>query len=217
MLIRYQDLATLAATTEDGTRHAVRDLLVEGQDLRPASVVVDVGGWFDDRTARVSLDRFGTPDTGGSRWPVRLVRSDLAESPAPTAGGTPAAAPVWLDAAADDPPAGRDDDGLNSVADLLADAEVVAPDGPAGTLMDLIFDTDGWRLASLVVGTGGERLPKHQRVVPADALDSFDPPARRLSLSIPAERVHASPDLHEMDGLEGKWYTSVLAYYGLAG
>ena len=199
MLVRFQDLTSLSIEVEDGTKHAVRDILIDGGRLEAVLAVADVGGWFSGGTARIGLHRFREPDVANGLWPARVLQSDLQD-----AGGTYRVGPEAPGEAE-----------LRSAIDWTNSAGVEAEDGHVGTLMDLIFETGDWRVRHLVLGTGGETVPRHQRVVPADAIGGIDWPAGTVRLSGPASRVRESPDLHEFDGLEGKWYNKVLGYYGL--
>lgn len=105
--------------------------------------------------------------------------------------------------------------GLRSVGEWVDDTDVAAEDGAAGKLIGLIFETEGWAARYIVIETGGDGLPENQRVVPCETIAGIDWDARAMRLACSVAHVHDSPDLHEMDGLEGKWYNTVLAYYGL--
>ncbi len=206
MLIRDKDLMTLAVPTGDGTRHAVDDLLLSTTDLAARAVVLDVGGWFEDRKAVVGIERFDEPDVEGGTWPAAVGRADLDD--AARSGGqllahrgdaapAPGAAP-------------------RTINELLTGTTVRAEDTELGKLMGVIFDSDGWRAAYLVVETGsGKLLAEHQRVVPVSAIRDFEWTAQSVTLEGPAAQFHDSPDLHQIDGVEGKWYNKVMAYYGL--
>lgn len=134
--------------------------------------------------------------------------------PAMLAGAMPAGADA-IPAKADPDSQTAPDVGLRSVGDMLENTTVDAEDGEAGRLMGLVFESRGWHATHLVIETGGDGLPANQRVVPVGLVDRIDWQGRALSLAAPVARVHGSPDLHEMDGLDGKWYNKVMAYYGL--
>lgn len=97
---------------------------------------------------------------------------------------------------------------------MRSDMGVGATNGVAGKVMGVIFETEGWGATHLVVETGGSGLPEHQRAVPAALIEQIDWDGRVIRLGATVARVNDSPDLHEMDGLEGKWFNKVLAYYG---
>jgi hypothetical protein len=82
MLIRYQDLVSLRLVATDGSEHAIEDVFVTDKDQRVTYVVADIGGWFDDRKAMVSIERFGEPDVAAARWPCSLDEAALEERPA---------------------------------------------------------------------------------------------------------------------------------------
>jgi hypothetical protein len=213
MLVRFDDLTSLSMAVEDGSTHGVRDILIDGEHLAAAYVVADVGSWLGGRAAMVGLDRFGTPDLATTRWPARLLQDELERLPQPVADDGAALGPVGGTVPASADPENRTDD-LRSLHDWVNGGRVAASDGPVGTLMDVILDTDDWRVTQLILGTEGG-LPKNQRVVPADLVERVDWATGDVTLGCDTGRVHRSPDLHEMDGLEGKWWNKVKAYYGL--
>jgi hypothetical protein len=219
MLVRFDDLLSLKMKAEDGSSHQIRDLLLDETALTAEYVVVDVGGWMSHREVIVGLDRFGDPDIANSGWPARLLRSEVegksepgevASDRARDGGGAatrlgPIGGPASATPAAD----------LRSAEFWIHDSDVVAEDGPVGKLLDIILETGDWRVRHLVVGTEGSRVPRHQRVVPVDSIARVAWGGRAIALGCPAARIHESPDLHEFDGLSGKWYNRVLAYYGI--
>jgi hypothetical protein len=241
-LIRYQDLITLHATTPDGARHAIEDVFMTDKDLRVAYLVVDIGGWFQDRKVMVSVDRFGAPDVADTEWPCQLEEAELEERPAPedVVAAAERALPETmmvpagerhsprmihrsvgeeahpLRGAAD--PKGRVPEGahLQSIGDLVHETKIEATDGPVGSLMDLIFDEGDWKARYLVVGTDIRAgLSRNQRVLETTAISDMDLGGRSIRVSVSGDDVHKALDLHEVDNVEGKWYNKVLAYYGL--
>jgi hypothetical protein len=210
MLIRYEDLTSLSMTALDGSAHPVRDLLIDDRTLALACVVIDVGGWFDGREAVVGIERFGTPDVSASRWPSDLDSAALEDRQDPSASGEGGR----LQPKAHPDGRGASDVAARSVGEWIEGTDIAASDGSAGRLMGLVFDTDTWASRHLIVETGG-RLPQSQRVVPAESVAEIDWEKRTIRLDTTVERVHRSPQLHEKEGLTGKWYNSVLAYYGL--
>jgi hypothetical protein len=210
MLIRYEDLTSLSMTALDGSAHPVRDLLIDDRNLALAYVVIDVGGWFDGREAVVGIEQFGTPDVSASSWPSDLDSAALEDRMNPSASGDDGR----LRPKAHQEGRGAADVAVRSVGDWIEGTDIAASDGSAGRLMGLIFDTDTWAARHLVVETGG-RLPQAQRVVPSESIAEIDWGGRTIKLDTTVERVHSSPQLHEKEGLTGKWYNSVLAYYGL--
>lgn len=240
MLIRYKDLTSLTIDTDDGADHKVADVLVTDRDLELAYVVAAFDGWFASNKAVVRRQDFGAPDMSAGVWPTRIRQDDLKHAPPPRddqagARGPDRNATTTLllgpyggvigpgiaredDASPAVPgqtdPAGLAGDGApRSVGDWLG-APVAASDRAAGDLMDVLFDSDDWRVSMLVVATGSGG-PEHQRVVPARLIERIDWDAPGVQLNCAAERVDSSPDLYDMrDAFEGKWYNQVLAYYG---
>ncbi len=225
MLIRYRDLLALKITTAEAAEHRVVDVLVD-DDLALTYVVAEFAGWVSDGRAVVRAGDFAEPDVSGGVWPTKLTQDDIREAPGPEArAGTDRkaeraaleAAGVAEGSASVGP--GLFDDGAalpsGRIYGLgrLMDAKVEGSDRKAGRLLDVLIDMDTHRVSALVVETG---LPvgEHQRVVPVRMLDKPEWDVPKLRLSCPASRVDESPDLHEVP-LERKWWTAVLAYYGL--
>jgi hypothetical protein len=241
MLIRYQDLVSLRLVATDGSEHAIEDVFVTDKDQRVTYVVADIGGWFDDRKAMVSIERFGEPDVAAARWPCNLDEAALEERPAPRSEVEPGqktlpdamlapvgsrVSPRLLYGSAGDEampippkadPKHKAPEGatLHSVGEWILDTDVRASDGPAGKLMGLIFDSADWRARYIIVATGGDRLSRNQRVIETSHIADMDFYARTVTLTLPNEQVQKALDLHEVDDVEGKWYNKVLAYYGL--
>ncbi len=241
MLIRYQDLVTLQLVATDGSTHAVEDIFITDKDQRVTYVVADIGGWFADRNAMISIERFGEPDVAGTRWPCTLDDAALEERPAPKSEVEPGqktlpdamlgpvggrVSPRLLYGSAGDDalpippkadPKHKAPEGatVRSVGEWILDTDVHASDGPAGKLMDVIFHTSDWKARYIVIETGSGGLPQNQRVIEATHVAEADFDARTVKLTLPNEQVQKALDLHEVDNVEGKWYNKVLAYYGL--
>jgi hypothetical protein len=241
MLIRYQDLVTLRLVATDGSEHKIEDVFVTDRDQRVTYVVADIGGWFDDRKAMISIERFGEPDIAATRWPCSLDEAALEERPAPQSEAEPGrrtlpdamlgpvggrVSPRQLYGSAGDDalpippksdPRHKAPEGakVRSVGEWILDTDVHASDAPAGKLMGLIFDTTDWKARYIVVETGGEGLPRNQRVIETAHIADMDFDDRTVRLTLPNEEVQKALDLHEVDEVEGKWYNKVLAYYGL--
>jgi hypothetical protein len=241
MLIRYQDLVSLRLVATDGSEHPIEDVFVTDKDQRVTYVVADIGGWFDDRKAMVSIERFGEPDVAAARWPCSLDEAALEDRPAPQSDaapgqktlpdammaplGTRVSPRLLYGSAGDDAmpiapkadPKHKAPEGatLHSVGEWILDTDVLASDGHAGKLMGLIFDSGDWKARYLVVATGGDRLSRNQRVIETSDVAGMDFDARTVTLTLANEQVQKALDLHEVDDVEGKWYNKVLAYYGL--
>jgi hypothetical protein len=100
--------------------------------------------------------------------------------------------------------------------------EVVATDGPIGSVDDFYFDDERWAIRYVVVDTG--RLLSGRRVLISPvSVSRTEWGGKRLSLSISRERVNNSPGIdthqpvsrrHERDYLD---YYGYLYYWGHAG
>ncbi|WP_308915321.1 PRC-barrel domain-containing protein [Jannaschia sp. LMIT008] len=210
MLIRLRDLQSLSAVSEDGGRHHVSDLMGAQAEPSVTHVVTRLAGWFERHGCAVRADAFGTPDLDAGTWPSALSK-DAAEDAG--AGGIVA---VLCDPDTTPAPAQvAQAEGSGPLANLsdLHGLPVRAADGTrAGTVMDMVIDTDARRVAMLVVETGGGT---NQRVVPAEVFDRIDWVGGTVHLKCGADPVSGAPDLHEVGtAIEGHWYNRVLAYYG---
>lgn len=223
MLIRHHDLLSLRVTSTDGGTHALRDLLVEEAGPRARRAVVAPGARRAEGEVTLDLDRFGAPDVKAGVWPARIGPSDLKGGGGEAAdAGRAEILPGGMvgqvgGVLAPDAPTEPEADaaGLRSVRDMLARTRVAASDGAAGGLIDLIFETDDWSVPYMIVETGGEGMAETQRVIPLGRAGRIDWEGGTIALEATREEIHQSPDLHQVDWLEAKWYNKVLAYYGL--
>lgn len=215
MLIRLKDLKSLDAVASDESRHNVTDLFV-GKDHRVTHVVVDIGSWFERQKCAMRITVFEQPDVAEGVWPVKVAAADV-EAGEVVAARAPEDAevePEMLSQAECELADARSSADLHRVGKLL-DADVMGSDKLAGSLMDVIVDTDGWHIAMLVIHAGPTDM-EHQRVIPVGMVADIDWSTPRITLNCPESTVDSSPELHEMgDRIEGKWYNKVLGYYGL--
>jgi len=225
MLIRFKDLKSLNATTPDGSAHEVTDLFVDN-DHKISHVVITLGSWFDRESCALRIGVFGTPDVDENTWPTAVSEADV-----DAAGGTDSVdvsasgvalrsaeggvlEPEMLSIAECHLAAVKSTADLHRVGKLLG-AKVMGTDKIAGTLMDMILETDGWTIASLVIHAGPTES-EHQRVIPVSMVAAVDWEAPGITLTCLESVVDKSPDLHEIgDKIEGQWYNKVLGYYGL--
>ena len=235
------DLSHYSVETADGAAGRVEDLYLGTEDRTLRYALVDVGGWFADRTAVIAASKFGAPDSGGRRWPVSLTREEIESAPSPgvelpdrrasfaldlgampsivvgPAGGV--YSPVLLEAqiaeiAGVTGSAGEDGaDTAFFALSAIRGREVEGTDGALGTLSDLLVEEDGFRLSFLVIDTGG-LLPQRQIVVPADRIAALDAEGP-IRLDATKDEVEKSPALQEVDLADRNWFDSLLAYYGL--
>lgn len=208
MLIRLKDLKSLSVVDAEGGNHTLIDLFVAPQSMHATHAVVRLGRWFERSECAAAIGAMGQPDVGAGIWPGRF---DEAGVGAPDAGGAVVCRMPGEDALSPgDVPGGQ----VRSLSALIG-APVVARDGEAGRVMDLLLDPGDWSVPLFVLGSG-ELLDAHQRVVPRRLIDRIDWDAPSLGVRADAAAVERSPDLHEFDGsVQGKWYNGVLAYYGI--
>ncbi len=207
MLIRLKDLKSLTVEDSDSGRHALIDLFVEPQALRVTHAITRLGRWFERSQCAVAIGSMAAPDVENGLWPGRF---DEAGVGAPVAGGAVVCRMPGEEVLS---PTDVPGDRVQSLLSLIG-APVLARDGEAGSVMDVVIDTGDWSVPLFIVASG-ELGVEHQRVVPRRLIDRIDWDAPRLGVRADAGAVERSPDLHEFDGnLAGKWYNGVLAYYG---
>jgi hypothetical protein len=222
MLIRFKDLKSLNATTPDSSAHAVTDLFVNNE-LKISHVVITLGSWFNLESCALRIEMFGTADVEVNAWPTAVSEADVAAAGASDSAGISTSGvalraakgivlePKMLSQRECQLAAVRSTADLHRVGGLLS-ADVVGTDKVAGTLMDVIVETDDWTISSLVM-TDSE----HQRLIPAHMVAAIDWETPSIALTCPDSVVGKSPELHEIvDKIEGQWYNKVLGYYGLS-
>jgi hypothetical protein len=213
MLIRFTDLVSLDLLATDGSRHRVEDVFVDGETLRAEYVVADIGGWFNQRKALVSVSRFGEPDVNATAWPCDLDDKALEGQPTPDAARQPDAMLAPEGGAGASMRHGSST--LRSVNGWLDGTIIHASDGEAGKLMGLIFDSADWRARFIVFESSLKGMATNQRVIEVSRIKEADFDRGHVTLSMTNDEAQKALDLHEVDGVEGKWYNKVMAYYGL--
>jgi len=74
----------------------------------------------------------------------------------------------------------------------LHGASVVASDGVAGKVYELLFDDQNWKVRDLVVETGGWWQSRDVLIEPM-WIESIDWDGHRVRVSLPRERIEHSP------------------------
>lgn len=210
----------MALDARDGSVGRVSELLVDDDGWAVRWIVVDTGRRPADRRVLLSpraVERLdddgqalvaaltlaqveGSPPAGEGRLTRRAER-DLHEFfgwPFYWGGVGPGAvlAPgAVADAPADRPgepgAPGEGEPHLHDTADLMG-ARVVARDGEAGRVADLIVKLDAWRIAALVVDTRAWRPGPHS-AVPAGAVTAVDAAEGVIALDLTREQVARTP------------------------
>ena len=176
MLIRLRDLRTLSARSEDGARHRVIDLLVRADAPDVTHVVTQLGGWRARQGCAIRMAAFGEPDLAQNEWPTAMGEAD-----ADAAGSGGAVAVLCAPDAMPEPADVARAEGSGPLAALAGvnGARVVGSCGnEAGSVMDAVIDTEGRRVAMLVLRTAGSDRG-HQRVVPAETFEPWTGPRAR--------------------------------------
>jgi len=240
-----KDLLKYTIKADDMSADA-EDIFIDARDLKLRHVVVDIGAWFQNRTAVVSAARFKAPDTDSRDWPADLTKAEAESAPGLDAmrddgddGATLPFYPAW-------PPvivgvAGE------TISPLLMQAQVAdhlkdEPDEPETRLADQsqlksvssliglpVFGSDGQlaRLVDLLIDPDdmrvrhlvidtGNLLPHRQMVVPAGVIRHFPRHGEHLVTSLTRRQLENSPPLEEVADIDRNWIDKTLAYYGLS-
>ncbi len=239
-----KDLLKYTIQADDMSADA-EDMFVDTRDLKLRHVVVDIGPWFQNRSAVVSAARFGAPDTESRDWPADLTKDEAESAPG-------------LDALRED-----SDDGVSlpfypawppvivgvageTISPLLMQAQVadhlkdeqdedesrLAEQDRLKSVSSLfglpVFGPEGQiaRLVDLLIDADdmsvhhlvidtGNLLPQRQMVVPAGVIRHFPRHGEHLVTTLTRRELENSPPLEEVSQIDRNWIDKTLAYYGL--
>lgn len=99
------------------------------------------------------------------------------------------------------------------VVSVLKGFAVAASDGKIGTVNDLLFDDQSWKIRWLVIDTGAW-LPGRKVLVHASALGEPDPARRELPVKLTKAQIEGGPDLGEHEPLSRQLESHLYDYYG---
>jgi uncharacterized protein YrrD len=85
-----------------------------------------------------------------------------------------------------------------------------AVDGEIGTVEDLLFDDERWRVRYLAADTGGW-LTGRQVLLAPEAVGGID---ERVTIGLTREQVEGSPPLSADEPVSRQWETDLFGYYG---
>jgi len=88
-----------------------------------------------------------------------------------------------------------------------------ASDGPIGSIADLLFDDQTWRVRWLVVDIG-HILPGRQVLLPPSALGAISHIARQFSVRLTVEEVRNAPDIATDAPVSRQMESDLYDYYG---
>jgi sporulation protein YlmC with PRC-barrel domain len=192
-------------TAADGDVGKVDDILFDAGRWRVRYLVVDAGGWMSRTDLILSSEALSRKWQGDSAICVNLTLEQIR-----IASGTRNDKPVSSDCATDEAVHYRNPhqpDAKEAVhdsevetaksrlwsANTLVGCDVVANDGSAGTLDDLVADTQAWSIVQLVVD-GKKWWPGGQVLVPPSCVSEIDWDSRSVRLAGGREIVaHAPP------------------------
>jgi uncharacterized protein YrrD len=99
------------------------------------------------------------------------------------------------------------------VLSVLKGFAVAASDGEIGTVDDVLFDDQSWKVRWLVVDTG-QWLPGRKVLVHASAVGEPDPVRQVLPVSLTKAEVEASPDFAQHQPVSRQMEAHLYDYYG---
>jgi hypothetical protein len=199
----------------------VSDVLFEDDSWAVRYVEVETGGWIPGRRVLLAPQSLGPLEWDRKRLDVRLTKAQVEAAPNsltdlpvsrqeemalhehygwelywPDVAGEPFGGPPLLAAeppasaeAASAPEAG--DPHLRSAREVVGYV-VVATDGDAGHLADLLIDEDTWTIAAMLVRLG-HLFGRHTHLCSLDWVRSIDWAEGALHLGVPAARVERAP------------------------
>lgn len=190
MLYSTSALRTFSVGAADGDLGRIEDVLFDPRTLAVGYLVVGAGHWLFGRDLLLSCAVLETPRHPERLIPVTLSRNDVQAEPAQEPVGEAERPPFWALPHGGEGAAAPF--GLHS-ARALVGASVVAQDGPAGHIEDLVISDLGWNVTHLAIDTGGWPSGRKVMVEPAAiAAIDWDKPAVHLRLTV--EKIRSSPE-----------------------
>lgn len=90
---------------------------------------------------------------------------------------------------------------------------VAATDGDIGTVSDLLFDDDSWRIRWLMVNTG-TWFTERKVLLPTSSLGHADLQAEKFSVKLTRQQVKDSPDVDTQRPVSRQAESDIFGYYG---
>ncbi len=102
---------------------------------------------------------------------------------------------------------------LRSASDILGYG-LDAADGDFGSVADLVFSDDVWRLAYVAIDTGNW-LPGRVVVLSPEWTKPFVWEHRKIAVDLTRDQIRQAPPLADLAGLERSYETDLQRYYGV--
>ena len=183
MLHSVKALRGSAIAAQDERFGFVVDLYFDDRTWAVRYVVLDTGRPMPQRSVLLRTGVLASVASGGTLC-VRLTRRQVEKQPDWLTDR-----PVYLQH--DMTATGHPGDGHLRSSGIVLGSSVEARDGMVGHVADLLFDDDGWTLASLLVDTG-HWLPGRRVQVPARTVEELDWIGHRVRLGCGREAVLAT-------------------------
>jgi hypothetical protein len=221
MLRSIKEIFGYRVEAQDGRAGKVADLLFTDGDWRLRYLVVDTGGWLEDRKVLVPRQVLGRPEWAERSFPVRLSRRQIETGP-PLAAEAPisrqheaellrhlALDPYWIqemseaaelegsvagDAHGEPRPLAAQaetESGLRSCREL-GGYSIAALDGNVGEVEDFIIDDAAWLIRYLAVDTR-VLLPGKKVLLATAWVHAVDWPKASVIVDLTREAVRECP------------------------
>jgi hypothetical protein len=243
MIRNITELMGYTLQAEDGEIGRCKDFLFDDQRWTIRYMVADTGTWLSGRKVLVSPIALGTPDREGKRFPVKLTREKIKESPpldedAPVSrqyearwldhygwsyywfgGGLwgPGASPTELYVKGKEKVKGKEpqpeESRLRSVKEVTG-YHIQARDGEIGHLEDLLVDEVSWNFCYLVVDTRNWLPGRHALVAPA-WVNSVDWAQGTVSVNLTTDAIKNSPEYDPGAPVSPDYERDLRQHYGL--
>lgn len=103
---------------------------------------------------------------------------------------------------------------MQSFAHEISGMSVHALDGDLGTIKDLLFDSQSWKVRYLEVSTGW--LLGRDVIIPVDKVTAVEIEQGRVSFELTKQEIENSPEAEPARPVERDYESRLINYYGLA-
>lgn len=225
----------------DGELGKTKDLLFDDVSWEVRYLIAKTGQWLSKREVLVHAQSLGTPDRDTGLVPVALTRERIRNSPDidtqkpvsrqmqeqlaayyqwpglqtysywPTGTFIPPPVPDMPDAIPkpEPPPEGPQ---LRSCREIIGYA-IAATNGEIGDVKDLVVDTEGWKIALIVVDTG-KWLPGRKVLLSPLDTSNISWSDRSLSVVLSREQIQEGPPYDPDAELNAEVVRRILRHYG---
>lgn len=216
MLFSLKDLIGFTAEATDFTAR-VEDVFIDKTSWSVGYVLLDIGGWFENKLVLVSGARIGEVQPDARSFTLNVSKADTeTAAQVHTLKSLPA---LILADKVDE--AGCltalnavDNETLFSLKSATA-TKAANSGGEVGQIVDFLGAQGDLQVSHIVVDTG-LTLPETQRVLPVSEVLQVGHDDLSTLLRTDKAKLDAGPKLEMFDGLDRHWIDKVGAYYGLS-